>query len=653
MAANTYGSGDHASGGDGRYPPIRDFALIGDCHGCALVGVDGSVEWCALMRFDADPVFCRILDAERGGCWSIRPPVEFSTKRSYLGATNLLRTVFTTAQGSVAVTDFMPVGRRLDARTHDYVNLSAPGWLIRRVEGLQGRTPLRVVYKPSRDFVRRAVRLEQSGAAIGGEGVPSLYSDITFAVEGDTARAELILGADECRDFVLALNTVDGQSPLSRVPEFFAVTRAFWEEWIEYCRYRGPYAKAVTRSALTLKLLTYAPTGAIVAAPTTSLPEGVGGERNWDYRYCWLRDSCFSLYALAALGYSGEARRFHGYLVNACRQTLPEIQIMYGIGWEHRLDEQELDHLEGYRGSTPVRTGNAAYQQRQIDVYGHALDLALMYRTLGGRLDEQYRRLLLVIARFVEKHWREPDQGLWEMRGPPRHHVHGKMMSWVAMDRASRLVDRTSDWAELARQIAREVRGQGVDRHGGHLRQAYDGGVDAAVLLAPMLGFALEDTTLERTIDAVEAALGRGGYLLRYEGEDGLSGDEGAFLTCSFWLVDAKLAAGRVAEARELFERLLAQANDLGLYAEEIDPGDGSLLGNFPQALTHLALVGSAVNLRLVERHGYGVLLGTYADRARRAVGTTFGWRAVLASVLQCGRRGRVLPSRKSKLAWP
>jgi hypothetical protein len=292
-----------------RYRPIEDYALIGDCHGCALVGSDGSIDWATLHRFDADPVFCRLLDADRGGFWSMRPRGEYASTRAYLPNTNMLRTVFHTAAGSVAVTDFMPVGRQLDAGVNDYVHLNAPAWIVRRVEGLHGVLEMETAYRPSRDFARRPAELiVGDGALHAGPEMPVLFADIDFSLEGDRATTVLRASAGDSRDFVLAGNTVTGEPPGDRVGAFFAATRAFWEEWIGYCRYRGPFADAVKRSALTLKLLTYAPSGAIVAAPTTSLPEEIGGERNWDYRFCWVRDSAFALYTLAVLGYSGEAR---------------------------------------------------------------------------------------------------------------------------------------------------------------------------------------------------------------------------------------------------------------------------------------------------------------------------------------------------------
>jgi GH15 family glucan-1,4-alpha-glucosidase len=409
----------------------------------------------------------------------------------------------------------------------------------------------------------------------------------------------------------------------------------------------------VRRSALALKLMTCASSGALAAALTTSLPEDPGGARNWDYRYCGLRDAGFTLYALAVLGYGGEARRFHDYLARSIRESLPRLQTIYGIGREHELTERVLDHLDGHGGSRPVRVGIGAHRQRQIDVYGQILDLALLYRSLGYELDEQYRRLLATFAEFVAAHWQEPDQGLWAMRGPPRHHVHGKLMSWVAMDRARQLFDDGRDWAALAARIRAEIALRAVDRERRHLAQGFDGGVDAAVLLAPMLGFPAGGGVLDQTIDSVEHALARGDFLRRYEGPDGLGGEEGAFLACSFWLVDAKLAEGRADEASALLGRLVRCANDVGLYAEGIDPHSGAFLGNFPQAFTHLALIGSAVNLQLHRRRGASALAGSYADRAGRALAATFGWHGLRTTLERSRRVARLRSSPASKLAWP
>ncbi|MGQ0752108.1 MAG: glycoside hydrolase family 15 protein [Betaproteobacteria bacterium] len=640
---------------DPRYVPIRDYAAIGDCHGAALVSRSGSVDWCCLGRFDAEPVFCRMLDAERGGFFAIQPVGEFSSVRSYLSGTNILRTTYSTASGTATLTDFMPVGRQAGAGAHDYVQLNAPGWLVRIIEGESGVVPLRVRYRPSAEFARRPVQLRSAPGRLFVESGVSLYHALAeIGLAGDIAQGLVEAHAGEREVFVLAAHAAPQTAVLDTAARLLDVTRSFWEEWIAYSRYQGPYRDAVRRSALALKLLSYAPTGAIAAAATTSLPEEIGGARNWDYRYCWLRDAPFTLYALAALGYGGEARAFSRYLRLACAATYPTLQIMYGIGAEAKLTERELDHLEGYMGSGPVRTGNEAYLQRQIDVYGELLDWAYLYHTLGGKLDRRSRKMLAEFADFVAERWHEPDQGFWEMRAPARHHVHGKMMSWVALDRAIRLLGSRKPWDEACRRIVEGVCARGVDPSNGHLIQAYNHrGVDAALLLAPVLGFPLDKRALEATVAAVERELRHGDFVYRYRTEDGLQGGEGAFLICSFWLVDALVHTGRVAEAKALFERLLAHANDVGLYAEEIDPGTGAFLGNFPQAFTHLALIGAAVHLELCDRHGPRALDGSYADRARLVVGATLGWRALWAAFKATRRVGRVFSSRRSVLRTP
>lgn len=484
-------------------------------------------------------------------------------------------------------------GRRAGSGAHDYVHLQMPNWFVRRLHGERGRMRLRLVLRPSRAFAAEAVELVQRAGGIGGEDVPTLFGPFEPEITADVARAEFTLEAGE---------------------------RADW----------------------------------VIAAATTSLPEAVGGTRNWDYRYSWLRDATFTLYALSVLGYSGEAAAFVDWLGGCVARSLPEIRIMYAIDGSERLDERELDHLEGWHGSRPVRVGNGAWNQRQIDVYGEVLDFAWLYRSLGGRLDAQAMRLLEVFVDFVRRHWQEPDQGLWEMRGAPRHHLHGKLMCWVAMDRAVRLFGPRPEFMQLRETIRATIFARGRDPRHGHLLQAFDHpGTDAAVLLAPMLGFPLDDDTLEATLQAVQRELRHGPWVHRYRGDDGLGGEEGAFLICSFWLVDALLAADRRGEAEDLFTAVGGATNDVGLFAEEVDPHDGAFLGNMPQAFTHLALIGSAVNLELHARGGTAALAGGAADRAQRAVGRTFGWRAILEAIRQCRRVGRLLPSKSSILFWP
>jgi alpha,alpha-trehalase len=634
------------------YSPIGDYALIGDCHGAALVSRTGSVDWCALGRFDADPVCCRILDTRRGGFLAIQPAESFSVTRAYVDGTNILRTTFLTETGKVEMTDFMAVGRHPSAGTHNYTSLNAPGWLVRIAECQSGRVPIRVRYRPSVEFARRSAELSAAPGRVSATGGPYLYHDVPdFAVEGDTAHADCVLSAGERHALVLTQTEAQAAHPAAAASRLEAITRAFWEEWIAYCRYRGPHADAVHRSALALKLLTYAPSGAIVAAPTTSLPEGIGGVRNWDYRYCWLRDSAFTLYALAVLGYGGEGRRFSEFLARVCAISYPDLQIMYGVDAETDLDEEILDHLSGYRDSRPVRVGNAAYRQRQIDVYGEVLDWAYLYRRLGGMLDSTGRKLLTVLADFVAANWREADAGLWEMRAEPRQHVHGKIMSWVALDRALRLLGANRLWETERDAIAADVQQNGIDRHSAALVQAYGFPVpDAALLLTPLLGFPLPVETLQATVDFVERHLRDGIFVHRYLADDGLPGEEGAFLICSFWLVDALLFLNRGEEAEALFEQLLACGNDVGLFSEEFDRNGDELLGNFPQAFTHLGLIGAASHLELFQRHGPEALRGTHADRARRLVTATLGWRGIWAAMRTSGRVGRVRSSKRSVL---
>ncbi len=609
---------------DRGYRPIADYAAIGDCHGGALVASDGGIDWCALGRFDADPVLCRLLDSGRGGHLSVSLEGVRTASRAYLPGTNILRSEFASDSGRIALIDFMPVGRTAHAGANDYVSLNAPGWLIRRIECLEGRAALQVDYRAS------------------GVSNHLLHSD--FPLEGAHD-----LRAGEHRYLVLA--PPDAAPSEARIDELQRVTTAFWREWIGYCRYRGPWKELVQRSALALKLMTYAPTGASVAAFTTSLPEVVGGERNWDYRYCWVRDASLMLHALAALGYSGESKRFLDFMRKAFHGPVEELQVMYGIGMEKALEERTLDHLEGYRGSRPVRIGNAAYRQRQTDLYGYILEAALVYERLGGRLTEADRRAFERMVEFIAGCWEEPDLGLWEMRGEPRHFVHSKAMCWVVVDRAIRLCGERPDWLALRSRMQRELMARGRSTEGNFVQAFGDPAdcVDAALLHLPMLALPVDGETFRRTREAVERTLRRGDLLYRYRGPDGVGGEDEAFVACSFWLVEALLAEERYEAAAALFEQLAARANDVGLFAEQIEVRSGAFLGNFPQAFTHLALIGAAVNLALCRRYGPQAAHGTFADRAHRAVRATIGWRGMLAGFLQ-GGRARLFSSRASRL---
>lgn len=606
-------------GTNNAYDPIREYALIGDCHGSALVARNGSIDWCCLGRFDADPVLWRILDARKGPTFEISSADGAAVDRAYLPDTNILRSVLASRHGRCSVTDFMPLGRSPDAASDDYVSLVAPGWVIRIVEGLEGLSRVRVRY-------------QQAAVPFGGSGPLDASTSHDLPLEHvvytnerpdlgcSFLDATMEVPEGERRVFVLAPASAAVCAPVAHALRLLDISKAFWKEWCGHCCYQGPYNGAVRRSAIVLKALTYAPSGAIVAAPTTSLPEELRGIRNWDYRYSWLRDSSFVLQAFAALGYSGEARRFCEFLRLCCVRTLPGLQILYGIEGENDVAERELPHLDGYDGARPVRVGNGAYQQRQVDVYGELADWALIFHQLGEPVDATLEAMIRGVADHVAVHWQEPDQGIWEMRGEPRHHVHGKVMAWVALDRALRLLGENVSWQSARSELMQAILAHGVDHDRGHLVQAFDlHDLDAALLLVPLLATPLERTVLERTVAAVQERLQAGDYVHRYRTTDGLPGSEGAFLICSFWLVDALLVFDRGAEARELFERLIAKSNDVGLFSEEIDPASNAFLGNFPQAFTHLALVNSAIHLQLYETGGAAALAGTHADRAQRA----------------------------------
>jgi len=632
-------------------PPIADYALIGDCHGSALVSSTGSIDWCCMRRFDADPVFFRILDAGRGGFWDVMPEDVIETSRQYLACTNILCTSFTTRTGRLVVTDFMPVGRGRDARAHDYALLNAPGWLVRRFEVVEGHVAFTTRIRPrGPSFELAPLPLRQAGDVIRAHGF-SLWCAGRVTLGEDGADISLELAAGEVETAVLAqIEPVVDPRPYG--DHLFRITRRFWEEWTEYRRYRGIYDSDVMRSALALKLLTYAPSGAIVAAPTTSLPEEIGGERNWDYRYCWLRDSSFTLYAFGVLGYAGEAKSFAEFLTRRCLREGETPYIMYSIEGEPFLPEKLLDHLAGYAGSRPVRVGNGAFDQMQLDVHGEVLDWALLRRTLGGRIGRDEAGALRAAADHVCRIWRQPDQGLWETRGGARDYTHGKAMAWVALDRARRLFGERDHWRREQDAILAAIMNEAVTGDPPYLAQAFGGHeTDAALLQIPLLGLPIPREILRETVRRVEEELRDGDLVYRYRYEDGLSGGEGAFLITSFWLVDAMLMLDRVEEARALFERLCARANDVGLYAEEVDVRSGAFLGNFPQAFTHLALISSATLLHLHQIAGAKGLEGTHADRARRLVGAAEGRKALFYALWR-NRSVRLFSSRKSVLKF-
>jgi GH15 family glucan-1,4-alpha-glucosidase len=586
-----------------RYVPIADYAAIGDGRTVALVARDGSVDWLCLPDLDSPSVFAAVLDADRGGRFELRPDVPAEAHRRYIPGTNVLETTFATEHGVVRVTDAMTLPNS---------DLGPARELIRRVDGVTGRVPMRWRITPAFGYGAAPRRITYRGripVAVAGR-------DALAVCSWEAGKAQIndegILGRFEARASSSALIALCAahQEPLvlparEHVERRLEATTAYWRRWAAQRAYDGPWRDAVIRSALALKLLFFAPSGAIAAAATTSLPEEIGGERNWDYRFCWVRDSAFTLDALLHLGCPGEADAFFWWLLHASQLTHPRLQVLYRLDGGDRAPERTLE-LDGYRRSRPVRVGNGAAEQTQLDIYGDLLQTALIYTEAGGRLDRETGRRLAGIADLICRTWRQPDAGIWEVRSQPLQYTHSKMMCWVALDRAQRLCDaghvlsrHAATWREEALAIREFIETRcWSERLGSYSRHAGGEDLDASLLLGIMLGYESPDPSrLSATVAALRRELGHGALLARYSSQDGLRGTEGAFLCCSFWLADALARIGRVDEATELMEQLLALANDVGLYAEEIDPDSGEMLGNMPQGLVHLALINAAVSI--------------------------------------------------------
>jgi GH15 family glucan-1,4-alpha-glucosidase len=591
--------------GERPYQPIEAYALIGNCEGCALVARDGSIDWACLERFDAEPTFSRLLDRRRGGHFTIRPAGRYETTRQYLSRSNILETTFTTQDGFVTLHDFMvgPEGGPDRPR------------LVRRVSGMSGRVPMVVAYRPLAGFAERFARPAIDGGRVVTPGCPSLLADVTLAPDGDGASVRFTLAAGQERSFSLYTDTLPNAPPDTRT--LMERTRKAWVLWTQDAAYTGPLADELIRSALVLKALTYAPTGAIVAAATTSLPEEIGGIRNWDYRFCWIRDACLSFYVLKKFGMLREAEAFFGFVTELCERAEGRLRPLYSVAGEGNLTETTIAHFEGWRGSAPVRAGNEAAEQHQADAYGQVLDLLYLYTRLGGTLPEAMQGHGARLADISAAHWHKPDAGLWEPRKPEQRYLHAAIMNWVALDRAIRLFGPRENWCRERDRIVACVNREGIHRDGYYPQYLGGDDVDAALLMAPMVGFPVDEAAFARTVDVVIERLGRGHLVYRYRNDDGLPGHEGTFLLCAFWLVDALLWLGREEEARTRFNALRALQNDVGLYAEEAAE-DGTFLGNFPQAFSHLGFIHSALMLDLFEHGGRAAVQGTYADRSLR-----------------------------------
>ncbi|GGZ19289.1 glycoside hydrolase family 15 protein [Streptomyces nitrosporeus] len=588
---------------------IEDYALIGDMQTAALVCRDGTADWLCLPRFDSHAIFAGLLGTEEHGFWRLgparpegaEPPA--ADRRRYRGNSLVLESEWDTPRGTVRVTDFMP--------PRD----GAPQ-LIRIVEGVSGRVPVRSELRMRFSYGRVVPWVHKvDGRTVAVAGPDSVWLDTRAETYGKdlTTYSDFTVSPGDRIAFTISWQPSHHEPPALPDPEgALEATEQFWNEWVDQCTYHGPYREAVVRSLITLKALTYAPTGGIVAAPTTSLPEDLGGSRNWDYRYTWLRDAAITLSSLLRTGYREEARAWREWLLRAVAGDPENLQIMYGIAGERELGEAELDWLPGYENSTPVRVGNGAANQLQLDVYGEVIEALHLAHMTGLTRNDYAMGLQLRLIEYLEKHWEEPDEGIWEVRGPRRHFVHSKVMAWVAVDRTIRLIEAGDTegpldrWYRLRDDIHRDVCERGYDPERNTFTQSYGSKeLDASLLLIPQVGFLPpDDKRVIGTIEAIQRELStEDGFVLRYPtdgeaaGVDGLAGDEGAFLACSFWLADDLAMIGRVDEARQLFEKLLSLRNDLGLLAEEWDSRLQRQVGNFPQAFSHVPLIDTALRL--------------------------------------------------------
>src|SRR5215469_1337634 len=631
------------------YQPINSYGVIGDCHSVVLVAPDGSVDWGCLPDFDSPAIFCRLLDAERGGYFQIAPTDNtIPGVQRYLRGSNVLQTKFASITGEVVLTDFMPVET---LRAWPYQGMNNNTWtredgschcLVRAVECTHGEMAVTMVLKASPNYAAEPSEItllpHNTGALVsGGEqhiglAIVGAYRASSFSMqvlpdeEGlhPSIVAQMVLREGERMLFAvgmgrnarIARRLVESELPQRNFDAELAHTLHCWRRWVASCNYQGPYAEWVQRSVLVLKMMTYAPTGSIVAAPTTSLPESLNGERNWDYRFTWLRDATFTLYALNMLGFTEEAHAFTHWLRRLSYSNGEDLQIMYGIRGERELPERELAYLDGYGDSRPVRIGNGAVSQKQLDVFGEVLDCIHLYRRQGSferygeKLEGTLWAMMCLMVEHVCSHWQEPDSGIWEVRDGLHHFVYSKVMCWVALDRGIRAAEQLHLEADLPRwqlvrdQIRADILTHGYDTQVGAFTQSYGSNtLDASSLLLPLVGFIPPtDPRMRSTVDRINERLTDGhGFVYRYRGTDGLIGDEATFTLCTFWLVDNLAMQGRVDEARSLFERLLSYSGQLGLFSEEVDATSKMALGNYPQAFTHIALINSAHNLRKAE----------------------------------------------------
>lgn len=598
--------------------PIADYALLSDCHSAALVSRTGSIDWLCFPRFDKPAVFAALLDDD-AGFWSIRPTIATEASRGYVDGSMVLRTTMRTATGAATLTEAMAL--EADQHGHD-LGSYAPRALLRRVECTDGEVELQMTYAPRPEFgliTPLLTAVDGGVAARGGPVMQMLSTPSAAVIDGATAKLRFWLRAGESAGFALAQRAIEEDAPpvwsQAEILGGLEGTIRAWQTWsAAHQRYAGPWSDLVYHSGRVLQALTYQPTGAIVAAPTTSLPESVGAERNWDYRYAWVRDASFTLDALWVAACPDEVTKFFSWMTGTVASQIEggaDLQIMFGIGGEHDLSERALPHLTGWRGSRPVRVGNGAWSQRQLDVYGELLDAARLLMEQLGELDEPTTRFLAQVADAAAARWEDTDHGIWEIRGQPRHFLYSKLMCWVALDRAVTMApvlhaeDRVDRWSVVRDEIRTAILARGWSDTENAFTQSFGSDeLDASNLMMPIVGFLpADDPRVLATIHATRDRLtDKRGLVFRYLAEDGLAGSEGTFLLCTFWLAQALAMAGEVDEAREVFERVAGFANDVGLLSEEVDETTGELLGNFPQAFSHIGLINAAWAISEAER---------------------------------------------------
>jgi len=621
------------------YHRIGDYAAIGNGETVALIAPDGSIDWLCLPKFDSPAIFCRLLDDDKGGYFALNPIEEHEVQRGYIPETNVFRSVFTTADGEAILTDAMTIELteesqsphpRAPEQQYDYAHRpSGHREIVRRLECRRGSMRFRLTLKPTFNFARSAANFESSNNGLiawSENHFLVLSCDAPFQIDGNQATADFLISEGDSFQAVLyyAESLAEAKDSLASKDNEDSIqnTVQFWREWSKRCHYTGKYHDVVHRSALTLKLMHFSDSGALVAAPTTSLPEEIGGVRNWDYRYSWLRDSAMTLHALFSLGYTAEGDGFFHWMEETCSQH--PYQIMYAIDGSSDIPENCLDHLSGYMNSKPVRVGNAAAEQRQLDIFGPVLDAAYLYANRGGKIDQKLWSVLAELINYVVQHWREPDRGIWEVRSGDRQFVYSKLMAWVALDRGLRLSKKfhlpadQQSWGKIEKEIRIEILTRGFNKKIQSFTQYYDTDkLDASLLMVPIVGFLpAMDPRVVSTVKAISENLTEHGLVYRYrDSDDGIEGDEGSFTICSFWLVENLALQGEIEKAEEMFNRLLKYFEPLNLIAEEIDPVKNLQLGNYPQGLSHVGLINAALSLKRRREKGPEEGPRTYAER--------------------------------------